>query len=114
MNYTLNISMKVEEALELVNRHDGWTDFDEQDAYDRILQDVLRESGRAQGAGNVRIGDLVLLIDSDTRVPADCLLDAASEFDQSPELAILQHTCGVLQVSFDYFENAVTWFTNYM
>lgn len=114
MNYTLNISMKVEEALETVYRHDGWTEYDEQDAYDRLLQDVLEENGRAQRSGNVRIGDLVLLIDSDTRVPSDCLLDAASEFDQSPELGILQHTCGVLQVSFDYSENAVTWFTNYM
>lgn len=114
MNFTLNISMRVEELLETVYRPEGWTEFDEEDAYDRILQEVLTENGRAQGAGNVRIGDLILLIDSDTRVPADCLLDAASEFDGSPNLAILQHACGVLQVSFDYFENAITYFTNYI
>lgn len=114
MNFTLNISMKVEEAMETVYRHDKWTEWDEQDAYDREFQRILNEHGRAQGGGNVRVGDIILLIDSDTRVPGDCLLDAASEFDASPELAILQHSCGVLQVSFDYFENAITWFTHYI
>lgn len=114
MNYTLNISMRIEEALETVYRHDRWTEYDEQEAYDRIFDEVLAADGRAQGGGNVRIGDIILLIDSDTRVPADCLLDAASEFDSAPQLAILQHACGVLQVSWDYFENAVTWFTDYM
>lgn len=30
----------------------------------------------------------------------------------SPEVAIVQHSTGVMQVSWDYFENGITFFTN--
>lgn len=30
----------------------------------------------------------------------------------SPEVAILQHSTGVMQISWDYFENGITFFTN--
>lgn len=42
-------------------------------------------------AGNIRIGDYILIVDSDTRVPRDCLLDAASEMEQNPSMAVLQY-----------------------
>jgi membrane glycosyltransferase len=48
---------------------------------------------------------IVILVDSDTRVPADCLLDACSEMEQSPEVGILQFSSGVMQVVNTYFEN---------
>jgi hypothetical protein len=51
-------------------------------------------------------------VDSDTRVPADCLLDACSEMEQSPEVGILQFSSGVMQVVNTYFENGITFFTN--
>ncbi|PBP22111.1 hypothetical protein BUE80_DR006943 [Diplocarpon rosae] len=51
-------------------------------------------------------------IDSDTRVPADCLLDAGSEMDQSPEVGIMQFSSGVMQVVHTYFENGITFFTH--
>jgi len=41
----------------------------------------------------------------------DCFLDAANEFDESPELAILQHESGVLKVVEHYFENGIAFFT---
>lgn len=80
-------------------------------------------------------GEYILLIDSDTRVPEvsllrssftsfrlsvvpiltglfwaslliqDCFLDAASELDASPEVAILQHESDVMLVIGHYFEN---------
>lgn len=125
MNFALNMSMKVEEALEYVERTADWTSEMEQMAYNDVLNRVLSENPRAQAAGNIRVGDLILLVDSgmflwlyplttDTRVPTDCLIDAASEFELSPELAILQHMCGVMQITRDYFENGITWFTNYV
>lgn len=46
-----------------------------------------------------------LIVDSDTRVPADCLLDACSEMEQSPEVGIMQFSSGVMQVVHTYFEN---------
>ena len=45
------------------------------------------------------------LVDSDTRVPSDCLIDAASEMEQSPEVGIMQFSSGVMQVVHTYFEN---------
>jgi len=45
-------------------------------------------------------------------VPADCLLDACSEMEQSPEVGIMQFSSGVMQVVNTYFENGITFFTN--
>jgi len=88
MNFGLMISCKVEEKLALVDRAPGWTQDDEGHEYGRCLVEVLEEHGRAWADGNIRIGDYILLIDSDTRVPEDCLLDAASEMEQSPEVGM--------------------------
>jgi cellulose synthase/poly-beta-1,6-N-acetylglucosamine synthase-like glycosyltransferase len=52
------------------------------------------------------------IVDSDTQVPEDCLIDAVSEMEISPEVAILQFSSGVMQVSHNYFENGITFFTN--
>jgi Glycosyl transferase family group 2 len=50
-------------------------------------------------------GCLPFLVDSDTRVPVDCLLDACSEMELSPEVGIMQFSSGVMQVVNTYFEN---------
>lgn len=106
MNYALMVSNKVEEKLLLVERHANWTQEDEYAAYDQCLAQVLtEEEGRAWAEGNIRVGDYILLIDSDTRVPVDCLLDAASEMEQSPQVGILQYSSGVMQVTDSFFEN---------
>ena len=47
-------------------------------------------------------------MDSDTRIPEDCLLDAVNEMEQSPEVGILQYTSGVLHVSQDFFESGIS------
>jgi hypothetical protein len=44
-------------------------------------------------------------IDCDTRVPVDCLLYGALEMHESPEVAIIQHGSGVMQVVHNMFEN---------
>ncbi|CAJ2504576.1 Uu.00g119700.m01.CDS01 [Anthostomella pinea] len=112
MNFAMMISCKVEEKLEAYNRGPEWSQADEAQAYEKALKDVLEENGRAWADGNIRIGDYILIIDSDTRVPADCLLDAVSEMDQSPDVGIMQFSSGVMQVVHTYFENGITFFTN--
>lgn len=107
MNFGLMVSNNVEEKLTRVVRHDGWTQNDEASEYERCLQEVLEEHGRAWADGNIRIGDYILLIDSDTRVPSDCLLDAVSEMEQSPEVGIMQFSSGVMNVTGTYFENGI-------
>ena len=106
MNYALMISNQVEERLGLVERGPGWCNAREAVEYERCLGEVLAEhEGRAWADGNIRLGDYILIIDSDTRVPTDCLLDAVTEMEQSPEVAIMQFTSGVMQVTTSYFEN---------
>ncbi|KAK0652206.1 glycosyl transferase family group 2-domain-containing protein [Cercophora newfieldiana] len=114
MNYALNVSTRVEDKLDRVNRQtQRWSHQHENVAYHRCLQEVLDEDeGRTWAEGNIRVGDYILLIDSDTRVPSDCLLDGVSEMEHSPEVAITQFSSGVMNVTDSYFENGVTWFTN--
>ena len=73
----------VEERLSQIERPEKWTDVDEERVYEEILDQVINEDPRVWAAGDIRIGDIILLVDSDTRVPEDCLLDAATEFHDS-------------------------------
>ncbi|KAM0278332.1 hypothetical protein ACHAQH_005251 [Verticillium albo-atrum] len=113
MNYGLRISNLIEDKLLAVERHEKWNQEAETEAYRRCMGEVIEEDdGRTMADGNVRIGEYILLIDSDTRVPGDCLLDAVSEMEASPQVAIIQYTSGVMNVSDSFFEKGVTWFTN--
>ena len=112
MNFALMISCKVEEKLQAIERTPQWSQHDEAQAYEQALKEVLEDDGRAWADGNIRVGDYILLIDSDTRVPADCFLDAVSEMEQSPDVGIMQFSSGVMQVVHTYFENGITFFTN--
>lgn len=113
MNYALMISCQVEDKLAAIERSAEWTTNKEAEAYVRCLSEVLEEhEGRAWADGNIRVGDYILLIDSDTRVPEDCLLDACSEMEQSPAVGIMQFSSGVMNVTDSFFENGITFFTN--
>lgn len=113
MNFALNISCAMEDKLKRIERGADWSASDEGAATEWALEQTLKEGGDvAFAAGNIRVGDYILIIDSDTRVPKDCLLDAVSEMEQSPEVAILQFSSGVMQISHNYFENGITFFTN--
>ncbi|KAH8169966.1 glycosyl transferase family group 2 domain-containing protein [Sarocladium implicatum] len=112
MNFALMISCKVEDKLQAIERTPQWSQHDEAQAYEQALKEVLEADGRAWADGNIRVGDYILLIDSDTRVPADCFLDAVSEMEQSPDVGIMQFSSGVMQVVHTYFENGITFFTN--
>ena len=130
MNFGLMLSCNVEDKLRRYHNPTppNWTQVDEALAYESCLKEVLEKHGRAWADGNIRIGDYIVLIDSDTRVPTDCLLDAASEMEQSvsaseplfkshtntvqPNVGILQFSSGVMQVVHTYFENGITFFTN--
>ena len=50
------------------------------------------------GGGDVRVGDFILLVDSDTRIPQDCILPTVSELLESPEVAFTQHLITPMQV----------------
>lgn len=113
MNYAMWVSARVEDKLIGVERHNEWTQEDEANVYKKALNDVVEEDeGRTWADGNVRMGDYILLIDSDTRVPTDCFLDCVSEMEQCPEVAIIQYASGVMNVTDSFFEKGITFFTN--
>lgn len=113
MNYALWVSARVEDRLANIHRPESWTADDEAAAYKDALAEVIAEDqGRTLAEGNIRMGDYILLIDSDTRVPTDCLLDAVSEMEQSQNVAIIQFSSGVMNVTKSFFEKGITFFTN--
>ncbi|KAJ9105391.1 hypothetical protein QFC21_001761 [Naganishia friedmannii] len=121
MNFAIQLSLRVEEIMDdsRPDAHEGkggdayfWHEQDELDLYDTALERAQEElEGRAWAAGNIRIGSYILIIDSDTRVPEDCFADAVSEFALSPEVAVIQHSSGVMQVANHFFENGIAHFT---
>lgn len=67
------------------------------DPFDAL--DLMKtEDGRFLGGGDVRIGDFILLVDSDTRIPVDCILPTVSELLQSPQVGFTQHLITPMQV----------------
>lgn len=113
MNYAMWVSNRVEDKLAVVERRQGWNQEDEANAYREALSEVVEEDqGRTWADGNIRMGDYILIIDSDTRVPSDCFLDAVSEMEASPQVAIIQYSSGVMNVTDSYFERGITFFTN--
>lgn len=100
MNYCLDFSLRVEEEFEKLlweecrARHCGQEHFtvdEEMEIYDTARSNVVEsDGGKTWADGDCRIGELILIIDSDTRVPEDCLIYAALEMHESPEVALLQ------------------------
>jgi len=134
MNFGLNVANKVEDHLQTMidgkiarDGHDYVDDAELDTMYKLALDRTLQENSKAKAGGNIRLGEIILIVDADTRVvscpknvksmltfvkPVDCLLYGAAEMFLSPEVAIVQHSTGVMQVVEDYFENGITFFTN--
>ncbi|KAK0542272.1 hypothetical protein OC846_006670, partial [Tilletia horrida] len=117
LNITLQLSMATDRIMEEMRPKDAealsnWTERDEQQLYNECLARAIPTVHQGiQASGNIRMGELILLIDSDTRVPADCFIDAASEMSQCPDVGIIQHYSGVMIVTGNMFEKGIAFFT---
>ncbi|BGP40392.1 hypothetical protein JCM10449v2_004354 [Rhodotorula kratochvilovae] len=133
LNVALELSIRIESLMKerkpVRGPENPWTAEEDLELYQACLEQALAETQRViprdadekedekpktlgvWAAGNVRIGELILIIDSDTRVPVDCFLDAASEMHWSPECSIIQHVSGVMIVANNFFENGIAFFT---
>ncbi|RSH92500.1 hypothetical protein EHS25_008916 [Saitozyma podzolica] len=116
LNHCNSLSLRIEDIRDEMRQWpqnaaeaamDPWTEFDERNLYDSAFAKALDEHGGKTCAE----GNVILLIDSDTRVPEDCFMDASMEMTQSPHVAIIQHSSGVMQVAHHFFENGVAFFT---
>ncbi|KAJ3053872.1 hypothetical protein HK097_003205 [Rhizophlyctis rosea] len=113
LNHSLAISLKVEDRMASLDPHQRLDPETEGTMYAQVLQDILQEvdEGRTWAEGDIRIGEYILLVDSDTRVPEDCFLDAASEFAECKDVAILQHASGAMLVTNHFWEEGMAYFT---
>ncbi|KAJ7479671.1 glycosyl transferase family group 2-domain-containing protein [Mycena latifolia] len=124
MNYGLALSLKMEAQLEELEARERMGDltFDDEEqciedrALELAIEQVYQETGCkwkpwASNGRSCRIGDVILIVDSDTIVPEDCFRDAARELVECPEVAIIQHESDVMQIAHHYFENAIAHFT---
>ncbi|KAF7297159.1 Glyco-trans-2-like domain-containing protein [Mycena indigotica] len=88
----------------------------EERALAMAMEETYVESGKrfrpwAANGRSCRIGEFILIVDSDTVVPEDCLRDAAREMTECPTVGIIQHESDVMQVAHHYFENGIAYFT---
>jgi hypothetical protein len=75
MNFALNISQKVEtilrgrvEAKCMTEKTDRVDSHEQDTLYREALAEVLAVDPRATAAGNIRVGEFILIVDSDTQV----------------------------------------------
>lgn len=84
MNYCLDFSNRVEdELLRLIAQREETTEHgtvhitveEENELYNKALETVLNaDDGKTMADGNVRLGEIILLVDCDTRVVSSVLL----------------------------------------
>lgn len=73
MNFALNVANKVDDELvallaDSLEKSDMIDPMEEDVQYRRALDRVMASDPRIKAAGDIRIGELILLVDSDTRV----------------------------------------------
>ncbi|CCM00464.1 uncharacterized protein FIBRA_02497 [Fibroporia radiculosa] len=88
----------------------------EEKALQLAIDEMYEASGRrfrpwAANGRACRIGEIILIVDSDTIVPEDCLRDAAREMAECPDVGAIQHESDVMQVAHHYWENGIAYFT---
>jgi hypothetical protein len=63
MNYALNTSVQIEEAMNELPRNENWQQKHENKEYGKYLRQVIDQSeGKTWADGNIRMGDYILLI----------------------------------------------------
>ncbi|PPQ88373.1 hypothetical protein CVT25_002119 [Psilocybe cyanescens] len=102
MNYGLQLSLCMEKhILELESSGQSFDSISlEEKALELAIEEIYEATGKkwkpwAKNARSLRIGEIILIVDSDTIVPEDCFRDAAH----------------VMQVANHFFENGIAHFT---
>jgi cellulose synthase/poly-beta-1,6-N-acetylglucosamine synthase-like glycosyltransferase len=57
------------------------------------------------------IGDYILLVDSDSRIPFNCLSEVLVEFENDPKLALTQHLTFPMKTTNTFWESFISHFT---
>ena len=101
MNYGLRLSLMLEKHIAGLQANGASDEFEslEDQAMKLAIEEIYEENGQrfkpwAANGRSLRVGEVILIVDSDTIVPEDCFRDAARELAESPEVAIIQHEFG--------------------
>ena len=78
-----------------------------------ILQVQKEFDDEFMAGGDVTLGDLVLLLDADTRLPETCIFQTVGEFSDE-QVAFTQHHTKPMRCEFNYWENAIAFFTDHV
>ncbi|KAE9389013.1 hypothetical protein BT96DRAFT_1003645 [Gymnopus androsaceus JB14] len=108
MNYGLALSLKMEIHLTALEALEAAGSLTEEEVYEA---NGKKWKPWACNGRSLRVGDVILICDSDTIVPEDCFRDAARELHECPEIGIIQHESDVMQVAHHFFENGIAFFT---
>ncbi|CAN0057476.1 unnamed protein product [Heterosigma akashiwo] len=101
MNYCLNISEAVKKEMT-----DGGLQ------YQQAAENILRQRNQEfLIGGSVIIGDIILLVDCDTRVPVTAIYDTVGEFSDE-NVGYTQHLTTALRITDDYWQATIGFFTN--
>lgn len=60
----------------------------------------------------LQIGDIILIVDADTRIPIDCIKHTVYEFVCDNRLGYTQHHTTPLKASYNYWEDFISFFTS--
>lgn len=91
MNFCLNLSEQVSNLVEQEGLH-------LEDALKRVSDECPHNVFMN---GDVQIGAFILLVDSDTRVPEDCIAPTVTELTHSENVAFTQHATSPMQVTYN-------------
>ncbi|CAM9679092.1 unnamed protein product [Scytosiphon promiscuus] len=105
LNYGLNVAIRVEEIM----AESGGQVTDPVEALQLVSGEFNDEFF---AGGDVRMGDIVLLVDSDTRVPEDCLSKTSGEFERYPQVGFMQCKTTSIRIHNNFWENMIARFTN--
>ncbi|BFZ57040.1 hypothetical protein PYCC9005_004090 [Savitreella phatthalungensis] len=106
LNHGVQLGLDIENRYKEIRTSEG-----NLEDYEEARRQILEERGNVDWcAGDLGMGDIVLIIDCDTRVPVDCILNAVLEMRDSPDLAIIQHIGDALLLGNDYWELGMAFF----
>lgn len=105
LNYGLNVAIRVEEIM----AESGGQVTDPVEALQLVSGEFNDEFF---AGGDVRMGDIVLLVDSDTRIPEDCLSKSSGEFERYPQVGFMQCKTTSIRIHNNFWENMIARFTN--
>jgi cellulose synthase/poly-beta-1,6-N-acetylglucosamine synthase-like glycosyltransferase len=111
MNYSMNVALRVQEVMQ--RELENGRSLEPRDALFQVWNSEYYKKEFLAG-GDVRMGDLILLVDADTRVPCDCLYKTVGEFVESENLGYTQHYTFPFTSGKNYWDRAISHFTKTM